>query len=72
MPIKGDYVICNLCGLKAKTKSVKRGVVKFKPYRSDFACEYCLDDVRSDTITTVAPDAPSAEDLREIAPFLEE
>lgn len=72
MPIKGNIIICNLCGLKATVKNVKRGVVKFKPHRSDFACEYCLDDVRSDSVNNLPADAPSPEDLREIEQFLEE
>lgn len=72
MPIKGNYVVCNLCGIKATTKSIKNRIVKFKPYRGDFACEYCLEEVRSDSTFNLPPDAPSPEDLREIEPFLEQ
>ena len=72
MPLKGDIVICYLCGERGRLKDIKRGAVKFRPYRGDFACSLCLDEVRSDISPMVSPDAPSAEDMKEIAPYLDD
>jgi len=71
MPLKGDYIICYLCGAKTKTGEQRKGAIKFKPYRGDFACEFCMDEVRADTSPMPASDAPSPDDLKEIEQYLE-
>lgn len=72
MPLKGDMIICYLCGAKAMVKNIKRGAVRFRPHRGDFACTFCLDDLRSESSPAVCADAPSPEDLKEIAPFIDD
>ena len=71
MPLKDDTIICYLCGTKARTGDLRKSAVKFKSYRGDFACEFCIDEIRSDTGPTLASDAPSPDDLKEIEPYLE-